>query len=257
VRLTIERLTFSRSGRAVLQDIALTGESGQMLCLMGSNGAGKTTLLRLLLGLLRPDKGRILLDGDDLHHLGRRAHARLMAYVPQRHDLPPPYGVAEIVRLGRLPHTGLTGALSPEDEKAVAQAMTQLDLSALQHRPCTSLSGGEYQRVLLARALAQDTPVLVLDEPLAGLDYGHQLRLMRLLSDLVKKGRLVVMTAHQPDLVYRHASQVVLLQMGRILAQGTPPAVLDASRLSAFYGVSLDQYDHGPARFFAGGEDWT
>lgn len=252
MKLQTDRLGLSREGRDVLRDITLSGEAGQILCLMGSNGAGKTTLLRLLLGLLRPDEGRVLLDGRDLARFGRRERARAMAYVPQRHDAFPPYTVSQIVRLGRLPHTGLMQATTGEDEAVIADALAQLGLDPLRDRPCTTLSGGEYQRVLLARSLAQDATVLVLDEPLSGLDFGHQIRFMELLCTLAGRGRLVVMTAHQPDLVYRYASRVALLENGRILATGAPAEILDAERMSAFYGVTLDQHDHGASRFYAG-----
>lgn len=252
--LSLDSVSFARSGRSVLSDLSLGFRRGELVSILGANGAGKTSLLRLMLGLLRPETGRVLLDGQDLRRLSRQHIARLMAYVPQNPDLLPPYSVAQIVGLGRLPYGSLTRGLSEQDVSHVEAAMALLDLAALRDRPCTALSGGEYQRVLLARVLVQDAPVLVLDEPLSGLDYGHQIRLMALLARLAQEGRLVVMTAHQPDLVYRHASHVVLLEHGRLLAEGHPETVLDSATLGAFYGVALRHHDHDGQRFFMEGD---
>ncbi|WP_336763900.1 ABC transporter ATP-binding protein [Asaia sp. VD9] len=250
--LRLEKLSFTRQGRVILRDLSLSFAEGQLVCLMGANGAGKTTLLRLILGLLRASDGGITLDGRAVHDFGRRDLARILAYVPQNRETPPPYSVGQIVAMGRLPYTGLMRESRPEDQCIVTRILMQLGLDALRDRPCTSLSGGEYQRVLLARALVQETPILVLDEPLSGLDFGHQIRLMVLLGALGKAGRLILMTAHQPDLVYRHATHVVLLEQGRVLAQGTPDTILEERRLSTFYDVSLTHHDIGEARFFAG-----
>ncbi|GBQ86088.1 ABC transporter ATP-binding protein [Asaia krungthepensis] len=250
--LRLEKLGFTRQGRVILRDLSLSFAPGQLVCLMGANGAGKTTLLRLILGLLRASDGEIMLDGRAVHDFGRRDLARILAYVPQNRETPPPYSVDQIVAMGRLPYKGLMRESRPEDQGIVTRILTRLGLNALRDRPCTSLSGGEYQRVLLARALVQETPVLVLDEPLSGLDFGHQIRLMALLGALGKAGRLVLMTAHQPDLVYRYATHVVLLEHGRVLAQGTPDVILDAGRLSAFYETPLTHHDIADDRFFAG-----
>ncbi|WP_336945999.1 ABC transporter ATP-binding protein [Asaia sp. HN010] len=248
--LSLDSVSFARSGRAVLSDVSLKFRRGELVSILGANGAGKTSLLRLMLGLLRPETGRVLLDGEELRRLSRQHIARLMAYVPQNRDSLPPYSVAQIVGLGRLPYGSLTRGLSRQDLSRVEAALELLDLAGLRDRPCTALSGGEYQRVLLARVLVQDAPVLVLDEPLSGLDYGHQLRLMALLAELAREGRLVLMTAHQPDLVYPHASHVVLIDQGRVLVEGHPETVLDSATLSAFYGVALRHHDYEGKRFF-------
>ncbi|NVN02609.1 MULTISPECIES: ABC transporter ATP-binding protein [Asaia] len=253
--LSLDSVCFARSGRVTLRDLSLAFRKGELVSILGANGAGKTTLLRLMLGLSRPETGRVLVDGKDLSGLSRQQIARLMAYVPQNRDVLPPYSVAQIVGLGRLPYGSLTRGLSDQDMSRVEAALALLDLADLRDRPCTALSGGEYQRVLLARVLVQDAPVLVLDEPLSGLDYGHQIRLMALLAQLAREGRLVIMTAHQPDLVYRHASHVVLLEHGRVLAEGQPETVMDSARLAAFYGVSLRHHDHDGQRFFMGGDE--
>ncbi|WP_025886402.1 ABC transporter ATP-binding protein [Asaia prunellae] len=252
--LFLDRLGFSRQGRKIMHDLTLRLHAGQMVSILGANGAGKTTLLRLILGLLHPDSGQVLIDGSDLRHLQRKRIAQLLAYVPQNRDILPPYPVARIVELGGLPHGSLMKAPSEQDNVRAEAAMTQLGLFHLRDRPCNMLSGGEYQRVLLARMLVQNAPVLVLDEPLSGLDYGQQIRLMALLASFAKEGRLVIMTAHQPDLVYRYASHVVLLADGRVLAEGEPQIVLDATPLSAFYDVALRHYDHDGQRFFMGSE---
>ncbi|MDR6183885.1 ABC transporter ATP-binding protein [Asaia bogorensis] len=246
-----QALGFTRRGRPILDDVTLNFSGGQLVSLMGANGAGKTTLLRLMLGLIVPDRGRVRVNDVPLTDLSRMDRARLLSYVPQNREHLPPYDVMQVVQMGRLPHGGLTTRLSRADHDSIERAIAQLGLQDLARRPCTTLSGGEYQRVLLARALAQETPVIVLDEPLAGLDYGYQHRLMRLLSNLTQLGRLVIMTAHQPEMIYRHASHVVLLEAGRVVTQGPPRDVLEAGRLSAFYEIALHHYDHGAERFFA------
>lgn len=154
-----------------------------------------------------------------------------------------------MVELGRVPYSGLTGRLSWEDRLAVDAALERMGLSGFADRPVTELSGGERQRVVLARAIAQDAQGLLLDEPMTGLDYGYQLRLMALLADLAREGRLVMLTSHRPEELYVRASRVLVLDHGRIDADGPPQDVVTAQRMSALYGVPLTQTDHAGNRF--------
>lgn len=243
-------LGYRRSCHSVLGGLSACCRSGELIALLGANGAGKTTLLRLLLGLVTPSSGRVLLGGRDLRHVSRGERARQMAYVPQIRGKPPAYTVAQVVSQGRLAHGSIMRHLTMSEEAEVETILTCLRLETLRDRPCSTLSGGEYQRVLLARALVQETGILVLDEPLAGLDYGHQLRFLAQLNSLAQGGRLVIFSAHQPDLVYRHATRVMLLEAGCLYADGSPAVVLNASLIGPFYDMALKQVEHGLHRFF-------
>ncbi|GBQ11304.1 ABC transporter ATP-binding protein [Swaminathania salitolerans] len=253
--LSAEALSLFRSGRAVLRACSFTLGAETPVAVLGANGAGKTSLLRVLLGLERPASGTVRLGGRALTELSRPMRARAMAYVPQYREKPPGFTVFQIVAQGRFPHGGLYRALSPRDRDEVEAALDIMTLSALRDRPCNTLSGGEYQRVLLARAVAQKTDILVLDEPLAALDYGHQRRFMALLSALAREGRLVIMTIHQPDLAFRHARRILLMQDGRLVADGPPERVLDSATLGAFWGVPLRHHDIGRDRFYTDPEE--
>ncbi|MCW8159476.1 ABC transporter ATP-binding protein [Stutzerimonas stutzeri] len=233
-------LLLRRAQRTVLAGVDLTLASGEILALLGANGAGKTTLLRCLLGLLRPHGGTVSLDGTALASLSRRALARRIAYVPQAHVAPFPYSVREVVGLGRLPHHGPFGMPGAADREAVETAMTQLGIGALAGRPYTELSGGERQLTLIARALAQGAGILIMDEPVSGLDFGHQMRLLACLERLAADGYGILKTTHHPDHALACASRVALLQEGRIVADGTPTEVLTANAIRRLYRVEVE-----------------
>ncbi|MEJ5156364.1 ABC transporter ATP-binding protein [Gluconobacter wancherniae] len=241
-----------RRGRCgtVLDNVSVSLRAGELVGLLGLNGAGKSTLLRILLGLLKPDRGHVLLEGKPLGAYSASSVAQQLAYVPQSHTAAFPYSVRRMVELGRVPHTGLGSALRAEDHAAVDHAMARLGLQEMAERPVTQLSGGERQRVVLARALAQEAKALLLDEPMTGLDYGHQLRLMSLLGEFAAEGRLILLTSHRPEELFAPASRVLVLDNGHIVADGLPQNVVTAEHMSRLYGVSLKQVDHEGSRFF-------
>ncbi len=226
-------------GRVVLDGASLALRPGEVVSLLGANGAGKSTLLRILLGLLTPSAGRVSLDGRPLAAYARRELAGKLAYVPQVHATPFPYTVRQIVSLGRLPASGLFAALSGDDRDAVEQAIARLGIEHLAARPYTEISGGERQLALIARALAQGSRLLVMDEPATGLDYGNQIALLDLLHSLAVDGYGILKTTHHPDHVLAGSDRVALLQHGRIVADGAPADVLTAARLSELYGVAI------------------
>ncbi|MBN9222867.1 MAG: ABC transporter ATP-binding protein [Mesorhizobium sp.] len=232
--LSVSGLCVSLGGRPVLKGVSLDVAPGEFVGLIGPNGAGKSTLLRAALGLVRGD-GRILINGNET--LSIRQRARHAAYLPQERDIAWPVSVEMLVSLGRAPYGTAFSRPDAEDMKAIDRAMQRMEISAFRDRPATELSGGEKARVLIARVLAQEAPLLLADEPTAGLDPSHQIASMRVFADLASEGRAVVASMHDLGLAARWCSRLILLDRGIIIADGPPRAVLTAGRLRAIYGV--------------------
>ena len=213
--------------RDALSAVSLEAREGDFHAVLGPNGSGKTTLLRVALGLVRPRAGSAEIAGRPAHMWSRRHLARVVAVVPQREETAFPQRVREHVVFGRYPHLSLWGAERPEDHIAVTRALEQCDALHLADRWLWTLSGGEYQRVRLARALAQEPKLLVLDEPTASLDLRHEMELFERVRALVDSRRLAgIMITHHVNLAARFADQVLLLSEGREAARGTPAEVL-------------------------------
>jgi cobalamin transport system ATP-binding protein len=218
--------------------VSLEVASDEWVMLIGPNGAGKTSVLRALCGLL-PFGGQALLDGRDVRSFGRRELARLVAFVPQNPATPAELTVAEYALLGRTPHLGYLGVEGRRDRQAVARALERLDLLPFAERGLGSLSGGELQRAVLARALAQEAPILLLDEPTTSLDLGRQQQVLELVDSLRGHGLTVLSTMHDLTLAGQYADRLVLLDRGSVAADGPPRAVLSPENLAAFYGASV------------------
>ncbi|MBP7003268.1 ABC transporter ATP-binding protein [Amaricoccus sp.] len=241
--LSLEGVTAARGGRRVLDGVSLAVAPGEVVGLLGPNGAGKSTLMRVAAGLA-PATGAVRLGDAALAGLDARARALRVAYLPQEREVAWPVTVATLVGLGRLPHRAGAAA----DQAAVARAIAAMDLGGFEQRPATELSGGERARALIARALAQEAPLLLADEPAAGLDPAHQIGLMARLADLAREGRGVLVALHDLGLAARWCDRVALLHRGRIVAVGPPGAVLTAERLAEVYGIlaHLDRDAAGP-----------
>ncbi len=237
--LAARDIHFTYRGRQVLDGANLALGPGELVCLLGANGAGKSTLLRTLLGLLEPQRGEVRLDDQPLAALARRQFAQRVAYVPQVHAAPFPYRVREVALMGRLPANGLLRAPGGADRRVVDTVLERLGISHLAERPYTEVSGGERQLALIARALAQETKLLVMDEPLTGLDYGHQVRLLARLEQLAADGYGILMTTHDPDQPLDGCDRVALLIDGRIAADGSAKKVLTPSAIERLYGVPV------------------
>jgi iron complex transport system ATP-binding protein len=227
--LVLDALSVRRGPCPVVDAVSLTVGRGELVGLIGPNGAGKTTLMRGALGLL-PTRGH-----SSLAAMPPGARARHAAWLPQAREIAWPVPVATLVALGRMPWAarGMTDA----DRAAVERALTALDLEAWRDRPATALSGGEQARVLLARALAQETPLLLADEPIAGLDPAHQLSTMAHLAGLARAGRGIVVALHDLGLAARFCTRLVLLDRGRVAADGPPDAVLTPALMRAVFGI--------------------
>lgn len=243
--LEFRNLSLAYGQHIVLQECNLTVTPGEVLALIGPNGAGKTTLLNAASGTLPPISGNIFIDQEKLSELSPKQRARLMAVVPQSRLLPPTFSVRHTVLLGRTPHLGWLGKSSPEDSAKVQSALERVQLDQFADRPIGELSGGEQQRVLLARALAQDTPILLLDEPTAHLDIRFQASFLNLVRDLAKdQGLAVLMALHDLNLAAVNADRIALLAESRLQKLGTPREVLTSEILSAAYTVPVEVIPH-------------
>jgi iron complex transport system ATP-binding protein len=235
--LTLDDVSVSLGGRVIVSSASVTLEKGNLVALIGPNGAGKTTLLKAMAGLL-PSQGRITLDGAEIASLSRRDRAQRVAYLPQGHQVHWPLTARDVVALGRFPH-GLAdpARLTPDHARAIDAAMTRTETTAFADRPIMALSGGERARVMLARVLAVEAPVLLADEPTASLDPRHQITVMNDLKAESRRGALVVAVTHDIALASRLADTIVLMNEGRVVAQGTPDEVLTDAALADVYGV--------------------
>jgi iron complex transport system ATP-binding protein len=237
--LTLENVSVSLGGRVIVAGASVSLDKGRFVALIGPNGAGKTTLLKAMAGLL-PSQGRVTLDGAEMAALSRRDRAKRVAYLPQGHQVHWPLTARDVVALGRFPH-GLADPahLTPDHARAIDAAMARTETTAFADRAIMTLSGGERARVMLARVLAVEAPVLLADEPTASLDPRHQITVMNDLKAESRRGALVIAVTHDIALASRLADAIVLMNEGRIVAQGTPGEVLTDTALAEVYGVRV------------------
>ena len=229
--LSLSSLSVHRGNHPVVRDVSLTIEPGEVVGLIGPNGAGKTTLMRAALGLL-PFTGH-----SSLAELPHRARARAAAWLPQQREIAWPVSVETLVALGRTPYIAGGRRLSASDRTAVAHAIERMELAPLAKRTATELSGGEQARALIARTLAQETPLIIADEPVAGLDPAHPISTMRVFRDLASSGRAIFVSLHDLGLAARYCTRIVLLHQGRVLASGSPRDVLTDDRMQTAFAV--------------------
>jgi len=240
--IRVEGLSFRHhhAPKAVVEDVSFTVDNGRIAVLLGPNGSGKTTLFKCIAGLWKPCDGTVHLDGRETDGLSFRERALLLALVPQDHTPPFPYTALEAVLMGRAPHVGLYASPSAGDVDKARAALETVGVGHLADRPYTRVSGGERQLILIARALAQESPVLLLDEPTSHLDFRNQHAVLSMVRRVAgDKGLTVLMTLHDPNLAAHFAHQVVLLKEGRVIADGTPEQVLTAGHLERLYGVGI------------------
>jgi iron complex transport system ATP-binding protein len=235
--LCFEALEVELGGRTILEGIDFEVLPGEVVGLVGRNGVGKTTLLRLANGTLAASGGRVLLDGESLATLSRRRVSRAVALVPQDLHVPFPFRVGELVLMGRAPHQPLVGLESDRDVAIAMEALERLGIGHLADRPISTLSGGERQLVLFARALAQDPGVLLLDEPTAFLDLKHRIDVLREVRSFARMGRAALIVSHDLSLAARSCDRIVLLEPGRVGAVGRPAEVLTPENLRRAFGI--------------------
>ena len=239
MRLEASHLDFGYQGKRVGSDVSVAVGAGEVLCLLGPNGSGKTTLFKTLLGLLPAQGGAVLIDGVDARARPRDEIARLVSYVPQAHAAFFPFTVREVVLMGRTAHLGLFSSPSHRDRDAAQAAIERMRLAPLAESIYTRISGGERQLTLIARALAQEARLIVMDEPTANLDFGNQVRVLEHIRGLAASGISVLLSTHDPDHAFICADRVAMLHDGRLARLGTAAATITPDSLREIYGIEV------------------
>jgi len=237
--LAVDSLAFGFPGRTVGRDVSFTLAAGEVMCVLGPNGGGKTTLFRTILGLLERHAGSIKVENQSLETLSRAQIARRVGYVPQGHAGYFAYTVEEFVLMGRTAHLGAFASPAKKDFSVANRALESLGIAQLADKPVTEISAGERQLALVARALAQEPRLLVLDEPTASLDFGNQVRVLERISALAGSGISILFSSHDPDHAFLCARRALLLAEGRVLEIGTPREVIRPDTLERMYRVSV------------------
>lgn len=245
--LSARGVGFGYPGKPVGRDLDLTIRAGEVMALLGPNGSGKTTLFKTLIGLIAAQGGAIEIEGASIAGLDRRAMARHVAYVPQAHAAHFPYRALDMVVMGRTAHLGLFAAPTAADRARALEALATLGIADLADAAYTRLSGGQRQLVLIARALAQEARLIVMDEPTASLDFGNQVKVLAEVRRLAARGLAILLSTHDPGHAFAIATRVALIAAGRLVAEGPPDVVLTATRLGEVYGirVSVEQLAGG------------
>jgi iron complex transport system ATP-binding protein len=240
MRLEVDRLAFGYPGTLVGRDVSFGLRAGEVLCLLGPNGSGKTTLFKTVLRLLEPRAGTVTVDGESIARWSRRRLAQSFGYVPQAQATFFPFTLREVVLMGRTAHVGLFATPSRRDREIAEESLAALEIGHLAARLYTEVSGGERQLALVARALAQEPRLLVMDEPTASLDFGNQVRVLAEIQALARRGIAVVLSTHDPDHAFLCGHRVALLHGGRLARLGAPAEVVTAECLREIYGVEVD-----------------
>lgn len=225
--------------RAVFRGVSFAVHPGEVLCFLGPNGTGKSTLLKCLTNILHVQQGRVLLNGRNVSGYKLAQVARLIAYVPQGLMSAFPFRIKDIIVMGRAPHLSLLASPSKADMGIAVRAMETVGLADLADRPCNSVSGGEWQLGLIARALVQEPQILLLDEPTSHLDMGNQMKILRVIKDLAEKGMTIVMASHFPDHAFMVADRVAILHKGQVSRIGPPEAVITDESMRLTYGIDV------------------
>ena len=235
--IEINDLVFSYNRNLILNKISFKVEDAEILGILGPNGSGKTTLLNVINGILKKDGGEILIKGKKIEKYSRKELARIMGVVPQ--DMVPAFdfSVFEIVSMGRYPHLGIMEPLSTKDEKIIFDALKKTGTFDLKNKSITEISGGERQRVFIARAIAQDPEMILLDEPTSNLDIRYQIEILEIIEQMRSRGKTILMSMHDVNLAIRYCTKIALIHNGEILAFGEPEEVINENSIEIAYGI--------------------
>jgi len=241
MRLEVKDLSFcyDKFGTSGFRNISFGVETGEVTCILGPNGCGKTTLLKCLNGLLRPKRGAVFLNGQDISRLSRPEIARSVGYVPQLHQPIFAFSVLDVVLTGRAPHLSMLESPSAKDMAVAEECLETLGIYHLRNKPYTQLSGGERQLVILARVLAQQPALLLMDEPTSHLDFGNQIKLLEIVQRLARTGLTIIMTSHFPDHVFLVSTKVALMKEGEFVRMGAPEDVITDDTLEGVYDIKV------------------
>ncbi len=240
-------VSYSYSNKNVLDGITLNIQNGDVISLLGANGAGKTTLIKLILGLLSPSTGKIYLEDKDVSKYKQKDLAKKIAYVPQNSFLPFSFSVLEVVMMGRIAYQSIFSSYNKIDKEIALNSLEIVGLSNLYKKAYNELSGGQKRLVLIARALAQEAKIFIMDEPVSGLDYGNQLRLLEHIKKLSQKGYTFIKSTHYPDHAFLVSNKSILIKDGKVLDDGVTSEVINENSIKQLYGIDVeitDLYKH-------------
>ncbi len=223
----------------IVSGISVNVSSGEILCLLGPNGVGKTTFFKTILGFLKLKSGEILIDGKNIHNYSRKQLAKIIGYVPQLHTPTFPFKVFDVVLMGRTAHIPMFSSPSKKDRYIAEKALEDLKISYLKDKVYTEISGGERQMVLIARALAQNPEILIMDEPTSNLDFGNQIKVLEQINKLSKKGLAIIMTSHYPNHAFLCSTKVAFMQKNNVFVVGDADKVVTEDNLRRAYGIDV------------------
>lgn len=239
----VKGLSFSYRTAEVLKGISFDASEGTLLCVLGKNGAGKSTLFRCILGLLKGYGGDILIDGIPACTLSARELAKKISYIPQNHSTVFSFSVLDMVMMGTTAQLGSFENPGKKERSAAEAALEMMNIRHLKNRNFCSISGGEQQMVLIARAIAQQTKILIMDEPCSNLDYGNQIKVMKAVKNLAKQGYLIIQSTHNPEHVFLFADEVLVILEGKVEAKGYAEEILTEDLLERIYGINVNLHN--------------
>ena len=238
--MNVKDLRFSYGDHEVLKGVSFDTNYGEFISVLGPNGVGKSTLFRCILGLMKPGAGTVLVNGEDIHAMSAGELSRRMAYIPQSHHPLFNFSVMDMVLMGTTSQMSRFASPGKAQEKLALAALERMGIMHLKDRGCANISGGERQLVLMARAIAQQAKILVMDEPSANLDFGNKIRVMRTVKSLTEDGYTIIQSTHDPDQAYFYSDKILALYGGKVLAWGTPQETICNELISTLYNVDVD-----------------
>lgn len=240
VSMNVQNLRFSYGGHEVLKGVSFGTNYGEFISVLGPNGVGKSTLFRCILGLMKPSVGSVLINDEDIHALSPEELSRRMAYIPQSHHPVFNFSVMDMVLMGTVSQMSRFASPGKAQEKLALAALERMGIMHLKERGCANISGGERQLVQIARAIAQQAKILVMDEPSANLDFGNKIRVMQTVKGLTKEGYTIIQSTHDPDQAYFYSDKILAIYGGKVLAWGTPQETICNDLISTLYNVDVD-----------------